>query len=117
MVPRNRVRHFRKSHLLTLEQLAELTGLSPQFLSEIERRRKMPSVRVMRRIALAFGTTPARVFPFLGSVPTADRDAAACAGRSIRPNGGDGCETGGTRHPSNHAIGNQACPGRSRIPC
>jgi len=48
-----RIRHLRKARDLALKDLAERSGFSISFLSQIERGRSSPSVRVLVRIANA----------------------------------------------------------------
>lgn len=55
---RNRVREFRKQRGLTLEQLAELTGISTGHISRIERHEKGWSMDSLPKIAKALGIDP-----------------------------------------------------------
>lgn len=50
-----RLRRLRKHQQLTLHDLAAAAGLSPQYLSEIERGRKEPSSEMIAAIAGALG--------------------------------------------------------------
>lgn len=50
-----RLRRLRKQRKLTLIQLARRAGLSPQYLSEIERGRKEPSSEMIAAISGALG--------------------------------------------------------------
>jgi len=50
------IRRMRKSQNLTLADLSEKMGLSPSFLSQVERGLINPSINSLRRIALALGT-------------------------------------------------------------
>ena len=50
-----RVKKLRRQRALTLEQLAELTGVSRSMLSQIEREQVNPTFHVAYRIAQAFG--------------------------------------------------------------
>lgn len=52
-----RVREKRSERKLTLKQMAEKTGLSLTYLSDVERDRTRPSVKTLMRIAEAFGIT------------------------------------------------------------
>jgi transcriptional regulator with XRE-family HTH domain len=52
-----RVREKRREKLLTLKQLAEATGLSLTYLSDVERDRTQSSIKTLRRIAQALGVT------------------------------------------------------------
>lgn len=67
---RNRIREFRKKAQLTLEQVAELTGLSPGYLSRMESADRNISTRNLSRIAEALGVTPDRLVA-LNDVPQA----------------------------------------------
>src|ERR1700754_5275511 len=51
------VRAVRKEQAMTLAQVAEATGLSQPFLSQLELGRTRPSMRSLFRIATALGTT------------------------------------------------------------
>ena len=50
-----RLRHVRRRHGLTLVQVAGRAGISPQYLSEVERGRKDPSSEVLAAISGALG--------------------------------------------------------------
>ena len=56
-----RVHGERQRRGLTLEQLAQRSGVSRSMLSEIERGGRMPTVLVLDRIATALGTSIARL--------------------------------------------------------
>jgi transcriptional regulator with XRE-family HTH domain len=49
----------RKKRKMTLEKLAELTGLTKGYLSKIERSKKAPPYSTLNKIAVAFGVDPA----------------------------------------------------------
>lgn len=51
------IRRQRKRRALTLKQLAERTGLSVSFLSEMERGLAQPSMASLRKVAQALGTS------------------------------------------------------------
>jgi transcriptional regulator with XRE-family HTH domain len=55
------IRDLRHRHGLTLVQLAERTGLSHSFLSQLERGLAQPSMRSLHRIAQALGTSQDRL--------------------------------------------------------
>jgi transcriptional regulator with XRE-family HTH domain len=55
------IRDLRHRHRLTLVQLAERTGLSHSFLSQLERGLAQPSMRSLHRIAQALGTSQDRL--------------------------------------------------------
>ncbi|WP_406832033.1 helix-turn-helix transcriptional regulator [Pedococcus sp. KACC 23699] len=50
-----RLRHLRKRRGLTLTETAQRAGISPQYLSEVERGRKDPSSEVLAAISGALG--------------------------------------------------------------
>ena len=52
-----RIRQERVRHRLSQERLAELTDVSPQYISHIETARKRPSLEILVRIANALNTT------------------------------------------------------------
>src|SRR3954453_19750390 len=52
-----RLRILRRRRRRTLSQTAALAGISPQYLSEIERGRKEPSSEMIAAVAGALGTT------------------------------------------------------------
>ncbi len=56
------IRRLRKSQSLTFANLAEKTGLSLSFLSQVERGIINPSINSLRRIALALGTPVSHFF-------------------------------------------------------
>lgn len=55
--PPNRIREFRLSYGLTLEDLADKVGISKSMLSYIEKGEKLPNVVVAMDIAEIFNTT------------------------------------------------------------
>jgi transcriptional regulator with XRE-family HTH domain len=55
----NRIRTFRQERGLTLEQLADRSGISPSYLSTIERGLKKPSVPILKDIADALHVSAA----------------------------------------------------------
>ena len=58
IIARN-INTLRKKRKMTLEKLAELTGLTKGYLSKIERSRKAPPYSTLNKIAVAFGADPA----------------------------------------------------------
>lgn len=50
---RNNIKNFRESKNLTQEKLSELAGISADYLSEIERGKKVPSIKRLIQIAEA----------------------------------------------------------------
>jgi transcriptional regulator with XRE-family HTH domain len=61
------IRELRLAHGFTLVALAERSGLSQPFLSQVENDRARPSVDSLYRIATALGTTPQALFDDEGS--------------------------------------------------
>ncbi len=57
------MRHLRQEHGLSLESLAELTGLSKVFLGKIERGERRPSIESAQAISEALGEPLEDVFP------------------------------------------------------
>ncbi len=53
---------FRVERHWSLRELAERSGLSIAYLSELERGRKLPTLEVLDRLAAAFGMTTAEFF-------------------------------------------------------
>ena len=54
----NRIKRFRKSSGLTLQNLADLTGFTKSYLSQIENSKKSPPVGTLTKIATALGVDP-----------------------------------------------------------
>ncbi len=57
-----RLRQIRQEHGMTLEQLGARVGRSKQYMSELERGNIRLSYEMAVEIAMAFGTTPDRLF-------------------------------------------------------
>jgi len=51
--------HLRKKRKITLDKLADLTGLTKGYLSKIERSKKAPPYSTLNKIAMAFGVDAA----------------------------------------------------------
>lgn len=73
--PASRLRRFRTERSLSLRAVADRTGLSPSFISSVERSQSGASVAALRRLADAYGTT-------LGDLL---QDRALEGGRLVRP--------------------------------
>ena len=58
-----RIKELRSQKNLTLEELAERSGCTPGFLSQIERNRAVPSIATLDAIAEALGTRVSDFFP------------------------------------------------------
>ncbi|MEV0314115.1 helix-turn-helix domain-containing protein [Nonomuraea fuscirosea] len=56
-----RIRSERRARGLSIERLAELSGISRSMVSEVERGAKTPSVLVLDRLATALGTSISRL--------------------------------------------------------
>lgn len=54
-----RIKHFRQNKGLTVEQLAEMVGMSKSYVSEIENGKKQVNGRRLEAFALALGVRPA----------------------------------------------------------
>ena len=50
----NNIKYFRSLKNLTQEKLSEISGISKDYLSEIERGKKTPSIKRLIKIALSF---------------------------------------------------------------
>ena len=59
-----RLRAIRKGATLSRETLAEHTGITSNYLGEIERGEKWPSLNVLSALAKALGVSPASFFEF-----------------------------------------------------
>lgn len=60
LVGRN-VRRFRQERGLTQEQFAELSGFSQQYISDLERGQRNPTVVSLYELAVALSVTPAEL--------------------------------------------------------
>jgi transcriptional regulator with XRE-family HTH domain len=78
-----RIHELRRARQLTLARLAELTGLSHPFLSQVERGLARPSMRSLQRIARALGSSQVELF-----VPAEDEVFDAPA--AVRTRAGEG---------------------------
>ena len=59
-----KLRALRKAADLSREKLAEQTGITSNYLGEIERGEKWPSLQVLSSLAKAMDMSPARFFEF-----------------------------------------------------
>jgi len=62
-----RLREFRHARRRTLEEVAEDTGLTTGYLSQIETGEAVPSISALAAIAAAMGTDMTAFFPFNGT--------------------------------------------------
>lgn len=58
IILRTNIKKYREKAGLTQEQLSEKAGISPDYLSEIERGKKMPSMKRLFKIAAALNRMP-----------------------------------------------------------
>ena len=58
-----RIKEFRLQKNLTMEEVAERSGCTPGFLSQIERNKAVPSISLLYAIANALGTQVTDFFP------------------------------------------------------
>jgi len=65
-----RIKEFRVQKNLTLEEVAERSGCTPGFLSQVERNNAVPSIVMLYAIAEALGTRVSDFFP--GPIATAN---------------------------------------------
>ena len=73
----------RKLARLSLRQLAELTSLSNPYLSQVERGRHQPSVRVLKLIAEALNISAETLLIQAGLLEGQDPEAAAAATEEV----------------------------------
>jgi len=59
-----RIRAIRKAANLSREKLAERTDITSNYLGEIERGEKWPSLQILSALAKALDVSPARFFEF-----------------------------------------------------
>lgn len=71
-----RIRALRHARSLTLVQVAEISGLSQPFLSQVETGRARPSFASVDRIARALGTTQVDLFAALADTPSSGAPSA-----------------------------------------
>lgn len=58
IVLKTNIKKYREKANLTQEQLSEMAGISPDYLSEIERGKKIPSMKRFFKIADALNLLP-----------------------------------------------------------
>ena len=80
-----RLRRMRQDRGLTLEQVADAVGLSPSFLSELERDQSGASMTTLHRLLGYYGTTVAAILE--GARGHAPRPRRRGRGRSVRQRG------------------------------
>ena len=69
------VRRRRETSGLTLEQLAELSGLSPNYIGSIEAGRRDPSLSTVLALARGLGTAPGELIGGVGRLSSAALEA------------------------------------------
>lgn len=62
----NNLRKLREARDLTLEKLAELSGLSPGYISKLETGDRDLNIRVMRKLAKPLAANPRDILPMTG---------------------------------------------------
>lgn len=65
-MPLRNIRTVRKQQKMTLAQVAEVTGLSISFLSDLERGRTNPSLSTLKRLAACYGVQVAYLLEEMG---------------------------------------------------
>lgn len=65
-----RIRDLRKQHHLTQEQLAEMSDISTDFVSRVERGLNIPSLERVNAIAMALNVTLSEFFLHIDSLET-----------------------------------------------
>lgn len=78
----SRIRALRRAHSLTLVQVAELSGLSQPFLSQVETGRARPSFASIDKIARALGTSQVDLFAALADDAPEPVETGASAQRA-----------------------------------
>jgi DNA-binding XRE family transcriptional regulator len=61
------IERLRRRHGMTREALAEASGVSPSYLSEVERGFKRPSTDVLAAVARALGMAPSELLAYVES--------------------------------------------------
>lgn len=69
---KDHLRELRKSNKLTLRNLAEATGLSVSYMSDIERGRTSPSLKTLEALAEALGVSVTVLLTGVETVNTVD---------------------------------------------
>lgn len=92
LVGRN-LRRIREAQEIRQEKLAELSGFGQQYISDIERGRRNPTVVTLFHLATALGVVPADLVVFddgdPGDAPPSRARAGPAAGRKKRQASGD----------------------------
>lgn len=70
---------LREERGMTREALAEASGVSPSYLSEVERGLKRPSTDVLAKLAEAFGMLPSQLLEHVESLSGTIRSGAVAA--------------------------------------
>lgn len=63
-----RIRHYRKKNHITQEQLAEICGLHPTYIGQLERGEKNATIESIYRIALGLNISMSKLFEDLEAI-------------------------------------------------
>lgn len=63
-----RIRHYRKAQRITQEQLAEISGLHPTYIGQLERGEKNATIESIYKIALALNISMSKLFEDLEAI-------------------------------------------------
>ncbi|WP_328397723.1 helix-turn-helix domain-containing protein [Nocardia sp. NBC_00416] len=80
------LRTLRREHCETLAETAERAGVSPQYLSEVERGRKEPSSEMIAALAGALGTSLGELTGVVSERLRSHRRSAVAPGSGAGPN-------------------------------
>lgn len=74
---RHPMRDLRLSRGFTLEELAELTGLSPSYLSRLESGSRRLNADIMQKLSSILGCNPGELLPYTPNGPTSAQNVVA----------------------------------------
>ena len=92
-----KIRMIRRNRDMTQEKLAELSGLSLQYIGEIERGRRNPSLTSVETLAAAFGIPLAELFN-LDEFKLTPEDLRRILARQIEEGTRSGCGSSSMSH-------------------
>lgn len=72
-----RIRHYRKAKSITQEQLAEICGLHPTYIGQLERGEKNATVEIIYKIALGLNIPMSRLFEDMEKMNTDPKNIPA----------------------------------------